>query len=75
MEIDVIEIFRQEYRIAKREAEYWNNRLAICRKALDEAVMAKSRLTMRAADFRRARGVLQGKGIDPVEDVRKLRGG
>ena len=31
--------------------------------------------TQDAADYRRARGVLQGKGIDAVEDVRKLRGG
>jgi len=32
-------------------------------------------LTQRAADYKKARGVLQGKGIDAVEDVRKLRGG
>lgn len=25
--------------------------------------------------YRQARGVLQGSGIDPVEDIRKLRGG
>jgi hypothetical protein len=33
------------------------------------------RPTKDAADYRKARGILQGKGIDAVEDIRKLRGG
>lgn len=36
---------------------------------------AESALTQDAADYKRARAVLQGKGIDAVEDARKLRGG
>ena len=38
-------------------------------------VVTKRHLTQDAADYRKARGVLQGSGIDAVADVRKLRGG
>ena len=40
-----------------------------------EACQPRLRWTGSAGDYRKARGVLKDSGVDPVEDVRKLRGG